>query len=94
MSSHNAHAVPREFSLQDTVYARNYGSGSLWVPGKVVSLRGSAMYDVQLSNKQVVRRHIDQLHSCVSCGGSGTSPDDFTLDSLASSKGEETQGDP
>ena len=81
---HDAHARPRQFALQDTVYARNYGSGPLWLPGLVVGLRGSAMYDIQLSDKRVIRRHVDQLRSRVRNSGEDAGPSDDMLDDLAS----------
>ena len=81
---HDAHAIPRQFALLDTVYARNYGSGPLWLPGLVVGLRGSAMYDIQLNDKQVICRHVDQLRSRVRNSGEDAGPSDDMLDDLAS----------
>ena len=81
---HDAHARPRQFALQETVYARNYGSGPLWLPGLVVGLRGSAMYDIQLSDKRVIRHRVDQLCSRVRNSGEDAGPSDDMLDDLAS----------
>ena len=78
--SHDAHAKPRGVAVQDTVYARNYGAGPLWLPGLVMGVRGSAMFDIQMSDKWVIRRHLDQLRSRVSCGGEDTSLSDEVLD--------------
>ncbi|XP_077552693.1 uncharacterized protein LOC144167222 [Haemaphysalis longicornis] len=44
------------------VYARNYGQGDKWTPGKVQSATGSRMVTIQ-TPAGVVRRHIDQVHS-------------------------------
>jgi len=76
--SHDAHATERHFNVNDAVYARNYSSGPRWLPGVVVGLRGSAMYDVQLSGNQVVRRHVDQLRSRVSSSESDSTVKDLT----------------
>ncbi|XP_042148117.1 uncharacterized protein LOC120840483 [Ixodes scapularis] len=44
------------------VYARNYGQGEKWTPGKVQSTTGSRMVTIQTPTG-VVRRHIDQVRS-------------------------------
>nr|XP_037285150.1 LOW QUALITY PROTEIN: uncharacterized protein LOC119178090 [Rhipicephalus microplus] len=44
------------------VYARNYGQGEKWTPGKVQSTTGSRMVTIQ-KPVGVVRRHIDQVRS-------------------------------
>ncbi|XP_077556429.1 uncharacterized protein LOC144170476 [Haemaphysalis longicornis] len=44
------------------VYARNYGQGEKWTPGKVQSTTGSRMVIIQ-TPAGVVRRHIDQVRS-------------------------------
>ena len=59
--AHDSHAVDRQFNVSDTVYARNYGEGQQWLPGRVVGLQGSAMYRVRLDNDHVIVRHVDQL---------------------------------
>ena len=59
--AHDAHSRPRQFAVGDTVYARNYGQGPLWLPGLVVGFEGSTVYGVRLSDSRVVRRHGDQL---------------------------------
>ena len=59
--SHDAHSTERQFNLNDTVYARNYRTGPLWLPGCVVGLQGSAMYEICLSDSRVICRHVDQL---------------------------------
>ena len=59
--AHDAHSKPRQFVIGDTVYARNYGQGPLWLPGLVVGFEGSTVCGVRLSDSRVVRRHGDQL---------------------------------
>ncbi|XP_077527136.1 uncharacterized protein LOC144138622 [Haemaphysalis longicornis] len=44
------------------VYARNYGQGEKWTPGKVQSTTGSRMVIIQ-TPAGVVRRHIDKVRS-------------------------------
>ena len=56
-------ARPRDFSVGDLVYARNYGPGVMWLPGEIVSGLGSTMYEVQLTDGRKVRKHADQLRS-------------------------------
>ena len=68
VQSHDAHSKDRQFAVNDTVYARNYGSGPLWLPGMVVGLQGSVMLRVKLANGNVVVRHFDQLQHRQSCG--------------------------
>ena len=61
--AHDKGARPRDFSIGDLVYAKNYGPGVLWLPGEIVSNIGSAMYEVKLTNGRRVRKHADQLRS-------------------------------
>ena len=62
---HDAHATARSFSDGDSVYARNYSSGPKWLPGVVVGVEGSVVFEVQLGDGRVIRRHVDQLRSRV-----------------------------
>ena len=66
---HDVRSKSREFGVADKVYARNYGSGPLWLSGTVLELCGAVSYSVQLEDGRQVRRHIDQLRSraCNSC---------------------------
>ena len=59
--AHDLHSSQRQFTVNETVYARNYGSGPQWLPGKVVGLQGTAMYCIRLLDNREVVRHIDQL---------------------------------
>ena len=69
----------RQFNVGSSVYARNYSQGPLWLPGMVLNLEGSVMYQIRLNNNQVIRRHIDQMRPRVS-GSQTTVPDtDNTL---------------
>ena len=75
--NHDMHCRPRSFAPGESVYVKNYGSGPRWLPGKVVSTEGSAMYQIQLSDGRTVRRHADQLHSRVDDGESHSPTSDM-----------------
>ena len=62
-STHDQRARPREFSVKDPVYARNYSPGAKWLPGQVSGTLGSAMHEVILTDSKTIRRHADQLRS-------------------------------
>ena len=55
----------RSFNVGDCVYARNYSRGPKWLPGQVVQVEGSVLYQVKLKDGRVQRRHINQLRSRV-----------------------------
>ena len=67
--------MPRNFTIGDCVYARNYGAGPKWLPGHIVKVEGSVLYHIKLRDGRVQRRHIDQLRSrLVDCLDTTTSP--------------------
>jgi transposase InsO family protein len=76
--SHDARSTERRFDLNDTVYARNYGPGPLWLPGLVIGQQGSVMYEIRLNDNREIRRHVDQLRPRVSTGESDASITDTT----------------
>ena len=66
------------------MYARNYSQGPLWLPGVVLNLEGSVMYQIRLNDNRVIRRHIDQMRPRVS-GSQTTVPDtDDNVEDIAS----------
>ena len=67
-SSHDVHSSQRHFAVNETVYARNYGSGPQWLPGRIVSLQGNVMYCVWLLDNQEIVHHVDQLRQCLTTG--------------------------
>ena len=73
--NHDTHCRPRSFSWGDSVYVKNYGPGPKWLPGNIVETEGSVMYQIQLSDGRMVRRHADQLRSRVA-GSEHYSPSD------------------
>ena len=52
--------LPKFRDLQ-LVYAKNYGQGTAWLPGKVVEKHGSTLYTVLLQDRRQVRKHTDHL---------------------------------
>ena len=61
---HNNSRPLRSFKLNDTVYVRDFSSSAAkWLPGTVVKVTGPLSYHVQLSSGDVVRRHVDAVHS-------------------------------
>ena len=63
--AHDRRARHREFQVGDSVYAKNYGSGNAWLPGKVTAVHGSMLVTVKLLDGRSVRKHFDQLISRV-----------------------------
>ena len=49
-SSHDAHARERSFKVGDPVFARNFSTGSLWLPGKVMAVNGPLSYLITLED--------------------------------------------
>lgn len=62
---HDQRARIREFQVNDLVYAKNYGSGDAWLPGKITAIHGSMLFTVQLEDGRIVRKHTDQLRNRV-----------------------------
>ena len=59
----DSHARCYEFEVGDRVYAKNYGYGNSWLPGKVTSKLGSTMYRVLLNDGRSVHKYVDQIRS-------------------------------
>ena len=53
-------AVTREFSIGQTVIARNYTGSTKWVPGIIRTQLGPLSYEVEVKPGSVWRRHTDQ----------------------------------
>lgn len=54
----------RSFKEGDSVLARNFGKGPKWVTGKVKTCEGRSLYIITTPGG-VVRRHVDQIKSCL-----------------------------
>ena len=59
--NHDAHAVSRQFLVEEEVYVRDFRQGHTWLQGKIVKCSGPVSYKVKLDNGQVIRRHEDHL---------------------------------
>ncbi len=60
--AHNQTASHRDFLEGDVVYARSFGRGEKWVPGRKVKRTGPLSFTIQLEQGHVVwRRHQDQI---------------------------------
>ena len=57
------------------MYVKNYSPGPKWLPGNIVETEGSVMYQIQLTDGRMVRRHADHLRSRVA-GSEHYSPSD------------------
>ena len=57
---------PRQFSVDDKLYARNYQGNKKWIPVRVVKVIGPLSYKVVTESGVVLRRHVDQLRVCLS----------------------------
>ena len=60
-TEHDRHAKPREFSIGQSVMARNFQSGPKWVPAVIDEKLGPLSYLVKTSQGELWRRHIDSL---------------------------------
>lgn len=52
---------PQSFTTGDVVYAHNYAGELAWVRAKVIAITGPQSYHIELEDRKVWRRHIDQL---------------------------------
>ena len=55
------HQSPRNFNINDKVYARNYYGPERWVEARVIKATGPVSYVVETRSGTQLRRHIDQL---------------------------------
>lgn len=55
----------RSFQENDSVIVRNYANGPKWLKGVVLAVDGSLMYTIELESGKIVKRHVDQIKSCV-----------------------------
>ena len=58
---HDEHAKSRSLVLGVAVLARDYGGADKWVSGIILQRLGPVTYDKEISNGQIIKRHIDQL---------------------------------
>ena len=67
--NHNVRSQSRSFVIGESVYARNYGQGSKWLPGLVIETEGSVLFRVRLIDGRIICRHVDQLRSRIGADG-------------------------
>ena len=60
---HDQHSKFREFQIGQSVLARNYRPGPLWLPGVIEERTGPLSYVVKLGSGLRWKRHVDQLLS-------------------------------
>ena len=60
-ANHDNASRDRGFTSGALVYAKNFGQGQRWWPGKVVEVTGPVSYRVSLESGHVIRRHQDHL---------------------------------
>ena len=59
---HDRHALQRQFSLDDLVFACNLTAGGpTWLPGIVVGMREPLSCDIRLEDGHVLKRHVDHV---------------------------------
>ena len=92
-SSHDVHSSQRQFAVNETVYARNYGSGPQWLPGRIVSLQGHVMYCVRLLDNREIVRHVDQLRPRLTTGEQETPIESGVEDTGSSGGAPNTQSE-
>ena len=79
-TQHDLHSKGRTFQVGDTVFARNFSSGILWLPGRVIAVNGPLSYLVELEGGQQIRRHVDHLRSRASIPDSPPAATDDMVD--------------
>ena len=60
--AHDLHAKGRKFSMDESVYVRDFRHPKSWTPGKIVKDTGPVSAQVQLDDGRIVRRHQDHMH--------------------------------
>ena len=61
VQSHDSRARAREFTVGQSVMARNFRPGSKWVPGVIVERQGPLSYLVKVQSGDHWKRHVDHL---------------------------------
>ncbi|KAG1937540.1 retrotransposable element [Pimephales promelas] len=59
--SHDKSCKLRSFEVGDSVYVRNYGGGTKWIPAVVECCTGPLSYKTVLGHGLTVKRHVDQI---------------------------------
>ena len=62
-AQHDTHTKGREFSIGESIMAKNFRTGAPWLPGTITERLGPVTYLVRVKNNLTWKRHIDQLKS-------------------------------
>ena len=62
-AQHDSHVKEREFTIGQSVLAKNFHSGTKWLPGTITEILGPVTYLVRMKNNLTWKRHVDQLRS-------------------------------
>lgn len=74
---HDQRTKGREWHVGQSVMAKNLRPGPNWIPGVIVERSGPLSYVIETEDKQIWRRHVDQLKEL----GDGVAMDNSTDDS-------------
>ena len=79
--THDKQVRARKLVIDDTVFIRNFTTGSKWLPGVVIEVKGDLTIYGELEDGRVVRRHIDHVRkrSCSTSPGSTNDDSDDLL---------------
>ena len=50
-TQHDSHAKGREFSIEESIMAKNFRTGAPWLPGTITERFGPVTYLVRVKNK-------------------------------------------
>ena len=59
----DSHTKGREFSIGESIMAKNFRTGAPWLPGTITERLGPVTYLVRVNNRLTWKRHVDQLRS-------------------------------
>ena len=66
-SQHDVHARSREFSIGDSVFARNFLGSPKWISAVITRILGPVTYLMELADGRIWKRHVDHLRSKADC---------------------------
>lgn len=74
---HDKHSRYRQFSVKQSVLAKNFGRGPKWLRGSITRCLGPLSYRVFLQDGRSVRRHVDHLQPHHESSSDSTDTDDY-----------------
>ena len=61
-ASHNNCKPLQSFKVRDLIYTKDFSSTPLiWIPGTVAKVTGPLSYHIELSDRRIIRRHVDAV---------------------------------